>query len=118
MFTFYQAQARALKLARGGEGNKPVTVSEALDAYETDLAARGGSQYNATSVRNYCSPAMLSKVVMLLGDTEATDWRNSMIAKGLKLSIRQPGCEIVQGRWHWLAGATNASPTAPHGRTA
>jgi hypothetical protein len=88
VMSFYQAQQQALKMVRGSEGDsdKPVTVSEALDAYETDLAARGGAKYNATSVRNHLSPAMLSKVVMLLTETELRDWRNSLIAKGLKLS--------------------------------
>ena len=86
--TFFQAQQHALKLARGTEGDsdKPVTVAEALDAYETDLAARGGAKYNATSVRNHLSPAMLAKVVMLLTETELRDWRNGLVAKGLKLS--------------------------------
>jgi integrase len=88
VMSYFQAQQRALKLARGSEGDsdKPVTVAEALDAYETDLAARGGSKHNAISVRNHCSPAMLSKVVMLLTETELRDWRNGLIAKGLKLS--------------------------------
>jgi len=88
VMSFYQAQAHALKMVRGSEGDsdKPVTVAEAIDAYETDLAARGGAKYNATSVRNHCSSAMLSKVVMLLTETELRDWRNGMVAKGLKLS--------------------------------
>jgi integrase len=88
VMSFYQAQQHALKMVRGSEGDsdKPVTVSEALDAYETDLAARGGAKYNATSVRNHLSPAMLSKVVMLLTETELRDWRNGLVAKGLKLS--------------------------------
>ncbi|MET4179471.1 hypothetical protein ABIB94_001563 [Bradyrhizobium sp. JR7.2] len=88
VMTFYQAQAHALKMARGSEGDsdKPVTVAEAIDAYETDLAARGGIKYNATSLRGHLSPAMLSKVVMLLTETELSDWRNGLVAKGLKLS--------------------------------
>lgn len=88
VFTFFQAQQKALKLVRGSEGDsdKPVTVAEALDAYETDLAVRDGAKYNATSVRNHLSPAMLSKVVMLLTETELRDWRNGMVTKGLKLS--------------------------------
>jgi integrase len=87
VMSFYQAQQHALKMVRGSEGgdaDKPVTVSDALHAYETDLAARGGAKYNATSVRNHLSPAMLSKVVMML--TELRDWRNGMVANGLKLS--------------------------------
>jgi hypothetical protein len=88
VMTFYQAQQHALKMARGSEGDndKPVSVSQALEAYEIDLAARGRSQYNASSVRNHCSSALLSKVVMLLTETELRDWRNGMVAKGLRLS--------------------------------
>ena len=88
VMSFYQAQHHALKMVRGSEGDsdKPVTVDEALTAYETDLAARGSAKYNATSVHNHLSPAMLSKVVMLLTETELRDWRNGLVAKGLKLS--------------------------------
>jgi integrase len=88
VLSFYQAQARALKLARGSEGDsdKPVTVAEALDAYSTDLEVRGGSKYNAKSVRNHLSSAMLSKPVMLLTETELANWRNGLVAEGLKLS--------------------------------
>jgi hypothetical protein len=44
---FWQAQKQARLLARGGHDGesdygKPATVAEALDAYEKDLAARGG----------------------------------------------------------------------------
>jgi hypothetical protein len=45
---FWQAQKQARVLARGGQdgenayNNRPATVAEALDAYEKDLAARGG----------------------------------------------------------------------------
>ena len=88
VMSYHQAQQHALKMVRGSEGDsdKPVTVAEALDAYETDLAARGGAKYNATTVRNHLSAAMLSKVVMLLTETELRDWRNGLVAKGLKLS--------------------------------
>src|SRR6185436_11106488 len=57
VMSFFQAQQHALKMARGAEGdsNKPVTVAEALDAYQTDLAARGGGKANATTVRNHLS---------------------------------------------------------------
>jgi integrase len=88
VMSFYQAQQEALRRARGSEGgdDKPVTVHEALTAYEHDLAARGGAKYNATSVRNHLPKAMLSKLVMDLKETELRDWRNSMVAKGLKVS--------------------------------
>lgn len=88
VLTFWQAQKKALAMVRGSEGDsdKPVTVDEALTAYETDLKIRGGAIYNATSVRNHLSPAILSKVVMLLTEIELLNWRNGLVTKGLKLS--------------------------------
>jgi integrase len=88
VMSFFQAQQHALKMVRGSEGDsdKPVTVDQALDAYATDLKVRGGAKYNATSIRNHLSPAMLSKLVMLLTETELASWRNEIVAKGLMLS--------------------------------
>jgi integrase len=88
VMSFHQAQAKALKLVRGSEGDArtPITIAAALDAFEVDLVVRGGAKYNATSARNHCPPAMLSKVVALLAETELLNWRNGLVAKGLKLS--------------------------------
>lgn len=88
VLSYWMAQKKALAMVRGSEGDsdKPVTVDEALTAYETDLKIRGGAIYNATSVRNHLSPAMLSKVVMLLTEIELLNWRNGLVTKGLKLS--------------------------------
>jgi len=88
VMTFFQAQQHALKMVRGSEGDsdKPITVTDAIDAYMVDLEVRGGAKYNATSVRNHLSSAMLSKVVMLLTETELANWRNGLIVEGLKLS--------------------------------
>ncbi|MHC2661681.1 tyrosine-type recombinase/integrase [Bradyrhizobium diazoefficiens] len=88
VLSFHQAQQQALKLARGSEGDsdKPVTVDQALDAYQTDLAARGGAKANAAGIRKHCPPALLSKAVALLTEQELTAWRNGLAAKGLKPS--------------------------------
>ena len=53
---FWQAQDRARALARGDEtkGDRPVTVAEAIDAFQTDLTARGASVKNASQVRSTC----------------------------------------------------------------
>jgi integrase len=88
VMSFYEAQRHALKIARGSDGDsdKPVTVGEALDAYANDLAARGGAKANATTLRHHLTPGLSAKVVMLLSEAELADWRNSLVAKGLKLS--------------------------------
>ena len=57
-----------------------------VDAYETDLAARGGGKRNASSVRNHLSPAMLGKGGDAAHRDRTGDWRNGLVAKGLKLS--------------------------------
>jgi integrase len=88
VMSFWQASKHALKMVRGSEGDadKPVTVHEALVAYQADLEARGGIRNNATSLRTNLSSAMLSKVVMLLTETELQNWRNDLVAAGLKVS--------------------------------
>ena len=56
VMSFYQAQAHALKMVRGAEGDtdKPVTIAEAVDALDTDLAARGGLKGNVSAIRGHC----------------------------------------------------------------
>ncbi|MGX9429723.1 MULTISPECIES: tyrosine-type recombinase/integrase [Bradyrhizobium] len=88
VMSYWQALERAKKLARAGEGDseQPISVSDAVDAYETDLATRGGSQYNATAVRRHLPAALGSKAVALLTERELRDWRAGLIKKGLKFS--------------------------------
>ncbi|MCA6097640.1 tyrosine-type recombinase/integrase [Bradyrhizobium australafricanum] len=87
VMTYWQALEHAKKLARAGEGNteQPVSVAEALDAYETDLETRDGSKYNATGVRRHLG-ALANKAVALLTDRELRDWRAGLIKHGLKRS--------------------------------
>src|SRR6187431_893459 len=50
VLTFYQAQDRAKKLARGEDGctgTAPISVDGALKDYRRDLEARGANPYNA-----------------------------------------------------------------------
>jgi hypothetical protein len=56
VLTFWEAQERARKLARGGRNaeqeddpGRPATVGEALDAYKSDLISRGGDVHNVAS---------------------------------------------------------------------
>src|SRR5215470_16032035 len=86
---FYQAQDLAKKLARREPGevsddSRPATVGEALDAYEADLTARGGSVYNARHPRSHLTPLLLSKPVQLLDAKELNVWRKSLLARGLE----------------------------------
>ena len=51
---FWQAQDKARKLARGSDADsgRPATVADAVDSYERDLVARGGSTANAGRIRS------------------------------------------------------------------
>ena len=88
VLSYWQAidQARALARRQPGETideSRPVTVAEALDRYEADLKARGGSPYNAEHPRIHLPSVILNKPVALLGATELRRWRDSLLAKGL-----------------------------------
>ena len=82
---YWQAQERARTLGRGERGTgsaKPLTMKEALDAYEADLRTRGGDVHNVARVRGHLSHALLERVVALLTSRELRRWRDGL-AKSL-----------------------------------
>jgi integrase len=88
VLSYWQAQEAARKLPRRQPGefvdeNRPLTVADALDAYEKDLKTRGASKYNAGRVRRHLTSVLLSKPVALLGATELKKWRDSLNGNGL-----------------------------------
>src|SRR5262249_22180894 len=79
--TYWQAQERARAISRGEHGGdtaKPITVAEAIDAYESDLRMRGGDRYNVSRVRNYLTPSLRDKTVALLTAKDLQRWRNGL----------------------------------------
>jgi integrase len=88
VMTYWQALEHAKKLARAGEGNseQPISVAEAVDAYEADLETRDGSKYNATLVRRHLPSTLANKAVAQLTERELRDWRAGLIKQGLKPS--------------------------------
>jgi integrase len=92
VLTFWQAQDRARALARGqtgDNGDRPITVIEALERYEADLRSRGGDAYNARRAKLHLSGALLSKPVALLGATELRRWRDALAAKLSPASVNR-----------------------------
>jgi integrase len=86
ILTYWQAQDAAKVLARGNDAagdNKPITVAEALDAYEKDLIANEADPHNAKRARRYLTSTLLSKPVALLNATELKKWRDGLLAQGL-----------------------------------
>jgi integrase len=89
IFDFWQAADKARTMARGTSHSAPSTWARALDDYEADLKARGGSVYNARQVRNHLTehaPALLKREVALLTPAELTRWRNALVDSDLKAS--------------------------------
>jgi hypothetical protein len=88
VITYWQALERAKTLARAGEGNgdQPISLGAAIDAYEADLETRGGRKYNATQLRLHLTDALKSKAVALLTERELRDWRAGLVKGGLKPS--------------------------------
>jgi integrase len=84
VMSYWQALEHAKTLARAGEGNteQPISVGEAVDAYETDLETRGGSKYNASLIRRHLPGTLASKAVALLTERELREWRAGLIKKG------------------------------------
>jgi hypothetical protein len=77
VLTFWEASDFARKLARAGNdiGDRPISVSEALDRYEDDLKARGAAVGNVGRVRHNLPSTLAAKVVTLLTARELKGWR-------------------------------------------
>jgi integrase len=88
---FWQAQEKARALGRDDRGDaaRPVTVGEALDAYEADLRTRGGDRANVVRVRNYLTPALRDMPIALLTGADLRRWRDALAASMAPASINR-----------------------------
>jgi hypothetical protein len=90
VLSYRQAHRRAGQLAGSKHaqtitsGAIPVTVDQAVDAYQTDLETRGGRIQNAQTIRFYLTdfPIIRAMPVSLLKKKDLQDWRNSLVIKG------------------------------------
>jgi integrase len=98
VLTYWEAQDRARVLARGcdTEDSKPVSVTQALDRYATDLKARRGDPYNAQRVRVHLSDDFAHKAVALLTVRELRRWRDSLTGKDLAANTVNRTCGAFQ----------------------
>jgi integrase len=70
---------QAIERARS---DKPLTVAQAIDQYESDLRARNGSIANARRVRVHLPDALAAKMVSSLTARDLQRVRDGMLAKG------------------------------------
>jgi len=76
ILTFWQAQQAAHKAAEDGKAKEaPITVADALTAYEADLQKRGGA---IKPVRMRLPPSLLAKPVSELEPDQLRKWRDSL----------------------------------------
>jgi integrase len=106
---FWAASTKARELARADDGSsnsdRPVEVSEALDAYASDLEARGGDAANASRVRHNLPAGLLARPVALLKEKDLRDWRNKLVKDGMSRSGANRTARV------FAAALTLASPT-------
>jgi integrase len=86
VLTWWQATDKARKLARGSDADvgRPATVADAVDAYERDLLARGGSIANAGRIRKHLTSTLAAKPVGLLSARDLAAWRDGLLAGGMQ----------------------------------
>jgi integrase len=85
VLTYWQAIDAARKLARGTDDTgRPASVAEAINSYERDLIARGGSTANAGRIRKHLTATLGAKPVGLLTARELAHWRDELLASGMK----------------------------------
>jgi integrase len=87
VLNYWQAVDQARALARGSDDvpdSKPMTVADALDAYERDLKTRGADPANAQRARKHLTATLASKPVMLLSTQDLRHWRDGLVAKGVQ----------------------------------
>src|SRR5215472_5823331 len=68
VLTFWQAQDKVRSLARADRGGtaEPVTVAQALDAYEADLKTRDRDVANVQRIRAHITTGLAGKLITLL----------------------------------------------------
>src|SRR5215469_478480 len=72
VLTFWQAQDKVRSLARADRGGtaEPVTVAQALDAYEGDLKTRDRDVANVQRIRAHITNGLAGKLITLLAPRE------------------------------------------------
>jgi hypothetical protein len=99
---YAQALDRARVLAGADRtiiSDSPITVDQAVDAYEVDLETRGAGIQNANSIRFYLTGHLPLRAtpVSLLKKKELKDWRDSLITKGgIKADTANRVCRVFK----------------------
>src|SRR5262249_23582307 len=97
VLSWWQAIDQGRKLARGADdAGRPITVGEAVDAYERDLLARDGSVANAGRIRKHLTATLAAKPVGLLTTRDLAAWRDHLLADGMKSATLVRLCKATK----------------------
>jgi integrase len=96
VLTFWQAADKARAMVRGTSNSAPITFTMALDTYERNLIARGGSVANAGRIRKHLTPSLAAKPVALLTARELSAWRDQLLADGMKTATVVRLCKVAK----------------------
>ena len=91
VLTFWQAQDKVRSLAcadRGGTA-EPITVAQALAAYQADLKTRGGDAGNVTRIHAHMTNAVAGKPLTLLTPRELRAWHDALIERMSPASVNR-----------------------------
>jgi len=105
VLTFWQAQDKVRSLARADRGGtaEPITVAQALDAYEADLKTRGGEVGNVQRIGVHITSALANKPITLLTPRELRTWRDSLIENMAPASVNRT-CGALKAALNLAAG--------------
>src|SRR6516165_6502922 len=86
VFDYEQAANKARALARGdanAAADRPVSISEAITAYEADLTARGRVAYNARWVAHHLPRHLAAQPLSQATSKQLRSWRDGLIKAGM-----------------------------------
>jgi integrase len=88
VLNFWQAQDKARIIARGESygdrpSDRPITVSEAIEQYASDLQSRNGDDGNVTRLRYHLTPTLAAMTVALLNARDLRQWRERLLETGM-----------------------------------
>ena len=93
VLNFWQAQDKVRSLARAGRAGtaEPITVAQALDAYQADLKTRGAEIANVQRIRAHMTNGLANKLITLLTPRELRGWRDGLIERMSPASVNRTG---------------------------
>jgi hypothetical protein len=86
VLTYEQAANKARALARGdanAAADRPVSIGEALAAYEADLTGRGRAAYNARWVTHHLPQHLVTQPLSQVTSKQLRGWRDALLKDGM-----------------------------------